>query len=176
MFSQDQVTGLHGATAYAPAGDKSGKIGVVYYDDRTDEPTWITVHTGLFGTNETFVPVQGAQIDGDRVTLAYDKGQGKDAPNLSEDGHLSPQDEQQLYRHYGVDYGSGDGGGRATHRSAAGYTELGVAAAGRHAPQGDVANGGVEGRAAGRDTSGPNTDEAMTRSEERLNVGTETHE
>ena len=28
----------------------------------------------------------------------------------------------------------------------------------------------------GRDTSGPNTDEAMTRSEERLNVGTETHE
>ena len=81
MFSQEQVTGLRGATAYDRDGDKIGKIGAVYYDDRTDEPTWITVHTGLFGTNETFVPVQGAQIDGDRVTLAYDKGQVKDAPN-----------------------------------------------------------------------------------------------
>ena len=94
MFSQEQVTGLHGATAYDRDGDKIGRIGAVYYDDRTDEPTWITVHTGLFGTNETFVPVQGAQIDGDRVTLAYDKGQVKDAPNLSEDGHLSPPDDQ----------------------------------------------------------------------------------
>jgi uncharacterized protein (TIGR02271 family) len=175
MFSQDQVTGLHGATAYDRDGDKIGKIGAVYYDDRTDEPTWITVHTGLFGTNETFVPVQGAQIDGDRVTLAYDKGQVKDAPNLSEDGHLSPQDEQQLYRHYGVDYGSGDAGGRATDRSAAGYSELGVADTGRSAADRDVTSGDVRG-AVGRDTSGPTTDEAMTRSEERLNVGTETHE
>ena len=39
MFSQDQVTGLHGATAYDRDGDKIGKIGAVYYDDRTDEPT-----------------------------------------------------------------------------------------------------------------------------------------
>jgi stress response protein YsnF len=31
-------------------------------------------------------------------------------------------------------------------------------------------------RNAGHDTSGPNTDEAMTRSEERLHVGTETTE
>jgi uncharacterized protein (TIGR02271 family) len=176
MFSQDQVTGLHGATAYDRDGDKIGKIGAVYYDDRTNEPTWITVHTGLFGTNETFVPVQGAQIDGDRVTLAYDKGQVKDAPNLSEDGHLSPQEEQQLYRHYGIDYGSGDAGGRATDRSAAGYTELGGADTGRHAlADRDVTSDDVRG-AVGRDTSGPTTDEAMTRSEERLNVGTETHE
>jgi uncharacterized protein (TIGR02271 family) len=198
MLSHEQVKGLHGATAYDRDGDKIGKIGAVYYDDRTEEPTWMTVRTGLFGTNETFVPMQGAQIDGDRVALAYDKGQVKDAPNISEDGHLSPQEEQQLYRHYGIDYGSGDTAGRATNRTATGLTELG-APTGRHAmADRDVADGEItrdrdvtgnrdltragdgygdgQGRAVGRDTSGPTTDDAMTRSEEQLRVGTETRE
>jgi len=71
MISQEQVAGLHGAIAYDRDGDRIGKIGAIYYDDRTEDPTWITVRTGLCGANETFVPVQGAQIDGDRVTLAY---------------------------------------------------------------------------------------------------------
>ena len=77
MISQDQLKGLTGATAYDRSGDKIGKVGAVYYDDRTDQPTWITVHTGLFGTNETFVPVQGAEFGGDRVTLAFDKAKVK---------------------------------------------------------------------------------------------------
>ena len=64
----------------------------------------------------------------------------KDAPNISEDGHLSPQEEQQLYRHYGIDYGSGDTAGRATNRTATGLTELGTPT-GRHAMAGDVADG-----------------------------------
>jgi hypothetical protein len=38
------------------------------------------VNTGLFGMNESFVPLHGAQFDGDRVTLAYDKATIKDAP------------------------------------------------------------------------------------------------
>ena len=38
--SYDQLTG---ATAYDRDGDKIGKIGQVYYDDATDQPTWITV-------------------------------------------------------------------------------------------------------------------------------------
>jgi uncharacterized protein (TIGR02271 family) len=169
MLSQDQVKSLYGATAYDRDGDKIGRIGAVYYDDGTDEPTWVTVHTGLFGLNDTFVPVQGAQISGDRVTLAYDKGQVKDAPNIAQEGHLSPQEEEQLYRHYGIQYG-----GRP-----AGFSETG-----RHAlADADVAHrdrdGGYddgEGRAVGRDTSGPTTDRAMTRSEEQLRVGTESRE
>ena len=83
MTTQDQLRTLVGTTAYDRSGDKVGKIGAVYYDDNTDEPRWLTVHTGLFGTNETFVPVQGAEFAGDRVTLAYDKAQVKDAPNIS---------------------------------------------------------------------------------------------
>jgi uncharacterized protein (TIGR02271 family) len=32
--------------------------------------------------------------NGDRVTLGYDKAKIKDAPNIAEDGHLSPDEEQ----------------------------------------------------------------------------------
>jgi len=148
MIGENQVQNLIGATAYDPSGDKIGKIGQIYYDDESNQPKWATVSTGLFGTNETFVPVQGAEFVGDRVTLAYDKATVKAAPKIAEDGHLSPQEEQQLYRYYGVDYGAGQAAGR------------------------DGAYDDAPG-AVGRDTSGPTTDNAMTRSEEQLRVGTE---
>ena len=41
-------------------GEKIGSIGQLYADDDTGEPTWVTVKTGLFGTSQSFVPVEGA--------------------------------------------------------------------------------------------------------------------
>ena len=102
MITQDQQGDVVGATAYDRDGDKIGKVGQLYFDDATDQPTWVTVNTGFFGTHESFVPVSGAEFTGDRVTVAYDKAKVKDAPTIAEDGHLSPQEEQQLYRYYGV--------------------------------------------------------------------------
>jgi uncharacterized protein (TIGR02271 family) len=185
MTTQDQLRGLVGTTAYDRSGDKLGKVGAVYYDDNTDQPKWVTVHTGLFGTNETFVPVGGADFSGDRVTLAYEKAQVKDAPNVSEDGHLSPQEEEQLYRYYGIGYEGGYdesrtqgfvGGDTGGGRHAAGYSELGTQERAGTDRDNDGVRDDVEGRTVGRDTSGPTTDEAMTRSEEQLRVGTQTHE
>ena len=112
MISQDQLGRLVGQVAYDRDGDRIGKVGAVYYDDATNEPSWLTVQTGFFGTKETFVPVQGADVSGDRVTVAYDKAKVKDAPNIAEDGHLSPEEEQQLYSYYGVDYASSAAGGQ----------------------------------------------------------------
>ena len=57
MTSQEQRRDLRGATAYDSDGDKLGEIGQVYLDDNTDQPKWITVNTGLFGMNESFVPL-----------------------------------------------------------------------------------------------------------------------
>jgi hypothetical protein len=99
MITQDQLREVIGSTAHDSSGDKVGKVGHVYCDDETDQPKWLTVHTGLFGGNETFVPMQGADIAHDgRVTVAYDKAMVKDAPSVDEDGHLSVEDEQQLVR------------------------------------------------------------------------------
>ena len=185
MITQDQVQSLSGTTAYDRDGDKLGKVGSVYYDDQTNEPTWVTVNTGLFGMNESFVPVQGADVSSDRLTLAYDKATIKDAPNVSEDGHLSPQEEENLYRHYGVNYGGGNGNGYDGDRTAGrttGVTESATTTGGRHGLTGDARDTDRDGvyddaeGSVGRDTSGPTTDRAMTRSEEQLRVGTESRE
>ena len=191
MVTQDQLRTLVGSTAYDRSGDKIGKIGAVYFDDQTDQPKWVTVSTGLFGTNESFVPVQGADMSGDRVTLAYEKAQVKDAPNIAEDGHLSPQEEEQLYRYYNVNYQGAGYDTTDTTDTTVGTGTQGVAstgvvggATGRYRDN-DRDNDGIPDAvdtrddrrdAVGHDTSGPTTDRAMTRSEEQLRVGTETAE
>jgi uncharacterized protein (TIGR02271 family) len=187
MITQNQLRDVIGATAYDRQGDKIGKIGHVYYDDDTDQPKWITVNTGFLGTSENFVPLAGAEISGDgNLTVDYDKATIKGAPNVDEEGHLSPEDEQLLYRHYNLQYGDnleygdnlrqGGDGRAATWSDPGGDASTGVT--GRHADRRDVGTG-YDQRAdatTGHDTSGPTTDNAMTRSEERLNVGTETRE
>ena len=191
MITNEQLSGVVGATAYDGSGEKIGKVGNVYYDDDTDQPKWLTVHTGLFGGNETFVPMKGADLAGDgRVTVAYDKAMVKEAPNVDEDGHLSPEDEQELYSYYHlgnttdgqttadsmVDASNGhDTSARngIVDRADGGEFE------GRHTSREENREAGFDGRdqaAVGHDTSGPTTDGAMTRSEEQLRVGTQTHE
>jgi uncharacterized protein (TIGR02271 family) len=185
VISQDDLRSIIGTTAYDNDGDKIGKVGQVYYDDDTDQPKWVTVHTGLFGTSESFVPLQGASVSGDRVTVAYDKAKVKDAPHVGDDGHLSPQEEERLYEYYSLDYSSAghrESGYSETGRTETGRTETGYSETGRRESgyaTGERETGRAVGdvdRSAGHDTSGPNTDDAMTRSEERLKVGTEVRE
>lgn len=143
-------------------GDKIGSIGQVYADDDSGQPAWVTVKTGLFGTSESFVPLEGARVDGDDLVVPYSKDQVKDAPRVDADGHLDPSEEDRLYAYYQI---SG-GGGRT-------YTD---ASTGRDGDNNSAGTAGYDTDArgsVGHDTSGPTTDDAMTRSEERLNVDTE---
>ncbi|MDV8148991.1 PRC and DUF2382 domain-containing protein [Arthrobacter sp. B10-11] len=146
-------------------GDKIGSIGQIYTDDDSGQPTWVTVKTGLFGTSESFVPLEGARVDGDNIVLPYSKDQVKDAPRVDTDGHLEPSEEERLYRHYQLNGARGrteaDTGRSADFPGTEGQAGTGFR-------QDSEDRGTV-----GRDTSGPTTDDAMTRSEERLNVGTE---
>lgn len=136
---------LIGRTVIDQHGSKIGKIGQVYLNDRTGQPEWLTVSTGLFGTRESFVPLLGADYSsGEDIVVPVTKDTVKDAPSVDNDGHLEPAEEEVLYQHY-ADYLGGTG-------RTAGYADS---------------------AGTGHDTSGPNTDDAMTRSEERLHVGTE---
>jgi hypothetical protein len=112
VITQSQLHDVIGATAYDRAGDEIGQVGQVYYDDDTNEPKWITVATGLFGIRETFVPLQGANLGGDRVTVNYTKATVKGAPHV-EDDHLTADEEASLYRHYGLNPAGGHGAGNA---------------------------------------------------------------
>ena len=71
-------------------GDKIGSIGQIYLDDNTGEPQWVTVKTGLFGTSESFVPLDGATLSGGDVVVKYDKATVKDAPRVDADGNITP--------------------------------------------------------------------------------------
>lgn len=158
---------LVGRTAIDADGDKIGKIGQVYLDDQTGEPAWVTVSTGLFGTKQSFAPVHGASVAGDDLRLGVTKDQVKDAPNVDDDGHLDESEQDALYRYYDQYLGT-TGQYAGTQRDVNVGQNYDTTAADTSA---DYAQSDV--RAAGHDTSGPNTDDAMTRSEERLRVGTE---
>ncbi|MFC8615424.1 PRC and DUF2382 domain-containing protein [Micromonospora purpureochromogenes] len=163
MISQEQATGVIGREVYDSDGDKIGTVGQVWADP-AGRPAWASVRTGLFGMNESLIPLQVAQVRGDRVTVPFDKGVVKDAPNVDADVDepLSSAEVADLYRHYGLSWEDTDLGQQAG--GAAGY-------GGGRADR-SYADASYE-SSVGHDTSGPNTDDAMTRSEERLNVGTE---
>ena len=144
-------------------GTKIGSIGQVYADDETGQPDWVTVKTGLFGTSESFVPLEGARVEGNDLVVPYDKDLVKDAPRVEVDGHLEPAEEDRLYTHYQRS------GGTRTYTDATTGRDAGTAGTGTRRYQDDENAAGT----VGHDTSGPTTDDAMTRSEERLNVGTE---
>ena len=139
-----------GRTMVGSDGEKIGKISEIYEDPQTGKPEWATVSSGLFGTKSNFVPLAGASPDGEDVRAQVTKDQVKDAPGVENDGELSEAEERRLFEHYNVPY----------------TTEGSTTAQG--APEGR----GTETVAARADTSGPETDDAMTRSEEEVRVGT----
>jgi len=157
---------IMGTTAVDQAGDKIGKVGQVYLDDQTGEPTWVTLSTGLFGTKESFAPLQGAQFTGDNLVLAVTKDQVKGAPNIDDDGHIDETQQAEISRYYAGLLGST---GTSTYESGTttdtGYVDTET----RGTQTGDANYTGT----VGHDTSGPTTDNAMTRSEEQIQVGTQ---
>jgi hypothetical protein len=78
--NENQVSDVIGSTAYGSDGQKIGKVGQVYFDESTDQPEWVTVNTGLFGTSESFIPLSDATFEGDRLTVSPHQGQGEGRP------------------------------------------------------------------------------------------------
>jgi uncharacterized protein (TIGR02271 family) len=197
MITQNHIDTLlgNGGNVIGSDGEKIGSIGQVYLDDQTGEPSWVTAKTGLFGTSESFVPLQGADVEGHDVRVPYSKHQVKDAPRVESDGNLSPEEEDRLYRHYEIGGGT-SGYTDTTTNGTSGYADTTTTSgtvghgdrdvdidttSGRHSGLTDTdastrSNTTDTRGTVGHDTSGPTTDEAMTRSEERLRVGTERRE
>jgi uncharacterized protein (TIGR02271 family) len=170
MPTKQDIQTWRGRTLVDRDGDKIGKIEDIYLDRSSGEPEWVAVKTGMFGSNVSFVPIHGASPAGDDLQVSYEKDQVKDAPNVDPDGELSPEEERRLYQHYGrgdYDEWTSD----SEDRTEATY--------GRDDRDFDRDDRDFDRDAAGtvgRDTSGRTTDDAMTRSEEELNVGTQRRE
>jgi uncharacterized protein (TIGR02271 family) len=101
-MTEFDVRSLTGATVVDRSGDRIGEVVEVYLDDVTGQPQWVTVRTGLFGRRESFVPLAAARVEGDQVRVDATKEQVGGAPQAGEDGRLSPRDEAEIYRYYGL--------------------------------------------------------------------------
>ncbi|MGE7437433.1 MULTISPECIES: PRC and DUF2382 domain-containing protein [Kitasatospora] len=93
---------LIGHKAVDRNGDKIGTVDEVYLDDATGEPEWAAVRTGIFG-RDAFVPLTTSEFSGDELRVPYDKSLIKESPDFGVGQHLSPAQELQLYRYYGLD-------------------------------------------------------------------------
>jgi uncharacterized protein (TIGR02271 family) len=185
MIGTESISRVIGQDVYDETGSKIGSASEVYLDDETGQPEWLTVRTGLFGTKESFVPIRDADLTNDGLRVPVSKDRVKDAPKIDTDGHLSPQEEQELYRYYGLGGGVSDTTtttDTTTTQSTTGLTTgtestTGMAGTGMAAGTGTSRDRDLDAPGTvGHDTSGPTTDNAMTRSEEQLSVGTRTEE
>jgi len=138
MIDSGSILQSRGANVIGEGGEKIGSVEDIYLDRESDQPEWVVVNTGLFGTRSTFVPLSEASMQGNDIMVPYSKDHIKGAPNMDADGELSEQEEGELYAYYNLQYSQYSGTDVDTSR--------------------DV-----------RDTG---TDDAMTRSEEELKVGT----
>jgi uncharacterized protein (TIGR02271 family) len=138
--TQEEYASWIGHNVVDSSGAKVGKVADVFVDDETGAFNWISVNTGMFAKKSSFVPMEGAQANGDDLVIAWDKATVKDAPQVDddEDGHVTQEQEEELYRYYKLQ---------------------------AQTSTGDTAERVEQG-----------SDDAMTRSEEELRVGTRTAE
>ncbi|QFZ22546.1 DUF2382 domain-containing protein [Saccharothrix syringae] len=166
MINQAEVDRLYDCEVIDERGERIGPVKQVWLDDRDGRPVWASVHTGLFGLKETFVPIQDADMGNGTITVHVDKQKVKDAPKIDvDDQHMSQEQQDELYAYYDLIPGRRSGehdrlpaSGRA---AGTGHTGTGRSAMGRDAM----------GRQTGRHAGRPG-DDAVTRYEEDVQVGT----
>ncbi|WP_405546815.1 PRC-barrel domain-containing protein [Streptomyces phaeochromogenes] len=98
----------------------SHKIGVleaVYVDTTTDEPAMATVRTGLPTRHRlVFVPLDDAIVGPDYLKVGYVKTLVKQAPSIGTDDVLPAEQEEAIFKHYGLAYKPGTAGERQLAR------------------------------------------------------------
>jgi sporulation protein YlmC with PRC-barrel domain len=93
---------LIGRKAFDRNGVKIGTVDEVYLDDATGAPEWAAVRTGLF-SRDAFVPLEPSELVNGALRIPYERALIKDAPDFGVGRHLSPEQELQLYHHYGLE-------------------------------------------------------------------------
>jgi uncharacterized protein (TIGR02271 family) len=102
-LSMDNVQEVHGRPVYDQDGDAIGKVEEIFYDYETNQPEWLGIGTGLFGTKRVLVPAAGVSVEGEGVRIPHSKETVKGSPDVDSD-EISQELEYQLASHYGVEY------------------------------------------------------------------------
>ncbi len=97
---EDQYAGY---TVYDQSDQKIGKVDDLFVDEN-DQPEYIGVKMGFLGMSSTLIPWEIATVDENdrRIEVSVDKAQAKEGPAFDDDEDITPDYEEQVYSHYGL--------------------------------------------------------------------------
>ena len=104
----EQLADSRGRDVYDFDGRRIGAIEEIFYESATQRAEWIGIGTSFFPDRRLLVPVRGAELRDDGISLPYDCTEVEDAPDVDGDV-IAPVVEHALIAHYGLDY-DGDAG------------------------------------------------------------------
>jgi len=109
---EDQYAGYE---VYDRNGEKIGKVDDLFVDEN-DQPEYIGVKMGFLGLEGTsLIPWELIRVNekGHRIEVSVDKAQVKEGPSFNDDRDITPDYEEQVYSHYGLQraQANGDRGG-----------------------------------------------------------------
>jgi hypothetical protein len=114
-----------GYEVYDRDGEKIGKVDDLFVDG-DDQPEYLGVKTGLLDTRSTLIPMEAAQVDKRRhvVEVSQPKSMVKEGPAFDDDEEITPEHEQRVREHYGLNgrKSSADRGGYGDYRPGGGPT------------------------------------------------------
>src|ERR687893_635882 len=88
---------------YDPNGEKIGKVDDLFVDEN-DQPEYMGVKMGFLGMSSTLIPWELARVDENdrRIEVSVDKAQVKESPSFNDDEDITPDYEERVYSHYGL--------------------------------------------------------------------------
>ncbi len=96
------------STVYGPEREKVGTLGNIFLDVRTGDADFVSVHLGLFGSEEALVSLDGAVFTGGHLQVRFPRDVIKHAPNIDPAGELGDDAKQMLDQYYAaMDPGNG---------------------------------------------------------------------
>ncbi|WP_104092104.1 hypothetical protein [Arthrobacter sp. GMC3] len=103
LIHQDDLNHLiqNGGIVNDIAGKQIGTIGRFYIPDGTREVAWVTLAPGLLAMSETFIPLDGAWIDGLALYVAFSQDVIDAPPRQNRDWVLTQEEAEELVAHYG---------------------------------------------------------------------------
>jgi uncharacterized protein (TIGR02271 family) len=183
----DRFTGIEdqyeGYEVYDRNHEKIGKVDDLFINE-SDQPEYIGVKMGFLGLEGTsLIPWELTRINevGHRIEVSVDKAQVKEGPSFDDDRDITPDYEERVYSHYGLQRGQTNGA-RGGYGAYYGDEETGQVGPGMR--EGDTETGEFRGHS--EDDEGVNQSHGsdlededelrVQRTEEELRAGTRERE
>ncbi|MDP8951992.1 MAG: PRC-barrel domain-containing protein, partial [Actinomycetota bacterium] len=89
---------------YDNAGEKIGKVDDLFIDE-ADREEYIGVKMGFFGLSSTLIPMEIVRVDERERTMevSVPKDHVKEAPTFDDDDDITPDFEDRIRRHFGLE-------------------------------------------------------------------------